>query len=430
MFRQIVQKELRSTDPTVLRKLRNDATAALTFPFALIPIDDCDEQVANNYNLHMRIGELRRRLEQYDMTDAFQILQFSPTVPDIPLPSTISLLDNWDGITEDMLSQHVLFLRRYGQIWDVQNLDWSLELMENSCEQALHNKIREDLLGCATWKSSGPYFFYCMIQRIVSSTEVAVMAMTDRIKSMKITSFPGEDVTVATGQLKMAILRLDTIQKLPVDINTHILKVMQTSSIKAFSSFFLQLEVNLKQLPAFNMSQFAMKPDAILALADRTYLDLKETSQWTKTTDAPAGFNADVSQCPPVDTDGGVASPTDGSNTKRKYWKLTPPTDGQSEEVVRNGKHLFWCAKCRRWNPTHKTTDHVSKKDLLLRQAQELLQQQAQPPTTTSVNSVTPSVNSDNTAPTLSSNGAMANISAYNLSNLRRAQFQSHFKKE
>ena len=64
--------------------------------------------------------------------------------------------------------------------------------MENSCEFSLHNRLREDLLGCATWKNSGPYFYYLMIKRIISSTKAAVTVMTDRIKNMKLTAFPGE----------------------------------------------------------------------------------------------------------------------------------------------------------------------------------------------------------------------------------------------
>ena len=60
---------------------------------------------------------------------------------------------------------------------------------------------------------SGPYFFYLMMRRIISSTDIAVIAMVDRIKNMRLTNSPGEDITSATGQLKMDIKRLDIIQK-------------------------------------------------------------------------------------------------------------------------------------------------------------------------------------------------------------------------
>ena len=282
MFRHITKKESRPTDTTLLRKLRSDATTALSTPFSLLPIDDSDEQVANNYSLHMRISELKRRLEQYDMQESFEILTFASPTSDVPLNKTISLLDNWDAVTESMIAHHIRFLRRYGQVWDVQNLDWSLELMENSCEDSLNNKLREDLLGCPIWKSSGPYLYYLMIRRIVSSTEAAVTAMTERIKNMKLTSFEGENVTTATGQLKMAVLRLDTINKLPSDINSQLLQVMQTSSVQAFTAFFLQLERNMQQISVFNLNPIQMGPDSILDLANSGYLEMKELGDWTK----------------------------------------------------------------------------------------------------------------------------------------------------
>ena len=73
------------------------------------------------------------------MIEAFEILQFSMMNPDTPLPETINILNNWDGVTEEVLARHIYFLRRFGQVSDVQNLYWTLELLENLCEESLHN---------------------------------------------------------------------------------------------------------------------------------------------------------------------------------------------------------------------------------------------------------------------------------------------------
>ena len=84
-----------------------------------------------------------RRTENARSEDEPQTtLAFNPGT-DVPLTTLVNLLDNWDTVTEPMLSKYILFLRKYGQIWDVQNLDWSLELMENSCESSLHNRLKE-----------------------------------------------------------------------------------------------------------------------------------------------------------------------------------------------------------------------------------------------------------------------------------------------
>ena len=80
----------------------------------LILLNDSEEQVVNNYNLHMKVGELCCRLEQYDMLEFFKILRFSPTAPDIPLTYTMNILEHWEGVTERDVALHVEFLQHYG----------------------------------------------------------------------------------------------------------------------------------------------------------------------------------------------------------------------------------------------------------------------------------------------------------------------------
>ena len=109
-------------DITKLTKLRNSATDPLANKFTIIPLDDSDEQIVNNYNLEMRINDLRRHLVQYDMSEVFKILSFpSSTVSTLmgaahPLPGTIDLLSNWGTISEADVMSHIRFLRNYGQV--------------------------------------------------------------------------------------------------------------------------------------------------------------------------------------------------------------------------------------------------------------------------------------------------------------------------
>ena len=80
----------------------------------------------------MRINELRGHLVQYDMIEVFSILQFPPSFNGEllhPLPDKIDLLSKWDSVSEDTLHAHIRFLRRHGQDWDFQNLDWSHEFI-------------------------------------------------------------------------------------------------------------------------------------------------------------------------------------------------------------------------------------------------------------------------------------------------------------
>ena len=72
--RALIPQDQRPTDQSKLSKLRENATSALQNNFDLVPLDDSAEQILNNYNLHMRVREFARRLQQYDMKDVFAIM--------------------------------------------------------------------------------------------------------------------------------------------------------------------------------------------------------------------------------------------------------------------------------------------------------------------------------------------------------------------
>ena len=100
-------------------------------------------------------------------------MQFADDSSTTPLPGTIDLLEQWDSLDINILERHIRFMHAYGQEYDLQNLTWTLELLENSCEQNLADKIQEDLVNVASSLECGPMFFYLMMKRIISSTEDA-----------------------------------------------------------------------------------------------------------------------------------------------------------------------------------------------------------------------------------------------------------------
>ena len=72
---------------------------------------------------------------------------------------------------------------------------------------------------------------------IISSSEDAVVAMTEKIKPMKVSDFPGEDVTKVTGQLKMAIIRLEVLSKVPEDLEKTLLGFFKQLQFKSLTLF-------------------------------------------------------------------------------------------------------------------------------------------------------------------------------------------------
>ena len=174
------------------------------------------------------------------------------------------------------------------------------------------------------------------MQEIISSTKDAVTSIIERV----LTTFKGENVSVATGdKLCMAILWLDILGKVHVDINKNVLDILQTSSVSKFTLFFHQLQINLKQIPSFNLATFK-----ILSMADATYCEYLDIGIWSLTKSTTGDTGAFMSKDAPKES------------TKKMNWKVVHQKDGEKEEKVIGGHNWWWCAKCCRWTHTHTHT--------------------------------------------------------------------------
>ena len=92
------------------------------------------------------------------------------------------------------------------------------------------------------------------MKRIKLSSEDTVVSLISKVKGIRIIDFEGENFPKAIGQIKLAIKRLEILDKVPADIERIVLDVLQTTSVPEFNRFFRQLHTNLKQLPDFILS--------------------------------------------------------------------------------------------------------------------------------------------------------------------------------
>ena len=51
--------------------------------------------------------------------------------------------------------------------------------------------------------------------------------MIDKVKTMKLLAFDGDNVSKATGQFRMAIKRIEVLNKVPIELNEHILTMLR-----------------------------------------------------------------------------------------------------------------------------------------------------------------------------------------------------------
>ena len=105
----------------------------------------------------------------------------------------------------------------------------SSDVLENSCEPELCEKVLEKMLGILDIEMGGPTFFYLMIWVIISTTEDAVHSLMKWVTKMKLTNYHGENVDTTTSHLHGALIPLKVVRKVPEDIVENLIEVFQTT---------------------------------------------------------------------------------------------------------------------------------------------------------------------------------------------------------
>ncbi len=114
---------------------------------------------------------------------------------------------NLEDVTES-----VAFMRMWGQDYEIDNLQWTEEVILNSCDETLSNKIKEQYRLLPRIKRGGPTAFFIMMSAIVSSTELATRALLSQLSNMKINELPGENVNLVISRIRGALIHLESIR--------------------------------------------------------------------------------------------------------------------------------------------------------------------------------------------------------------------------
>lgn len=273
-------------------KLHAMAITALPTKFALLNVTDNDEQLTNSYNLMMRTNEFFSRIEKYDMAEPFyRIVQEDEDDPGNILPDVINLREYITRVTEEQVRESNDFYSRHGQTYDVQNLMWTQELLENSCEDDLRDKVMESLTQIPQSEQGGPLFYFIMINLITSSTAEAARTLINRIRTLQIRDIPGENVFTAVSQVRGALRQLTIVNAVPVDIQFILIDIFNKTSSISFNETFniLNGQIRIQRLRDPNILE-QYSPESILRLAESNYRELIEKGEWNAPTKAGSSF--------------------------------------------------------------------------------------------------------------------------------------------
>ena len=182
------------------------------------------------YDLHMRIEALSKALTSYDMLDVFQVipqetilrlssaldllfdcqsdeeqaataLALNPT--DTVLVATnstrirataraesqlsaikinsVNLITSFQDLDETAIRQSNRYYAMYGSPATVENLSWSGERCLETCEDALKDKIREQLVGVSVLENGGPLVLKLALDLVMDIDDSALRALTQNL---------------------------------------------------------------------------------------------------------------------------------------------------------------------------------------------------------------------------------------------------------
>ena len=124
-----------------------------------------------------------------------------------------------------------------------ENIALTLEFLRNNTGVELWGKAYEEHQEYRAYQQGGPLMLFLIMKRILDVSEASILALVLRIKEMKLSKMPGEDVEEAVSMIKATIKVLvqcstDVRNFVPDDIEVLVLKVFQTSSLKEFNEIF------------------------------------------------------------------------------------------------------------------------------------------------------------------------------------------------
>jgi uncharacterized membrane protein YgcG len=397
----LVRREQRDTMiKDRLQKYHEAAVSTLPVKFSLLTMSDDKDKLKNPYNIMRRNQDFFNRLDKFDMAVTFtEVLLFNN---DDLSDARKNLRENYTNITIDEIRKSNRYYNMYGQDYDVQDLGWTQELLENSCEPSLRDKVMEKITLYPRDEQGGPLFYRIMMELITTTTDQATRTMITRITNMKIRDIAGEDISQAVSSIRGALRHLTSVNSVPHDFRSILIDTFKKTSVPEFNDIFNVLTSNIRL-----NSNYDVSIEKVLETAEATYHEMKERGIWNAPTqarglvtcwncseeghsahDCPKPRNEETIKKNRDKFDGGRGSGRGGrsggrSGRGRGYGRgrgggrggngrgsssnmeqlqkdplKTPPTKKGLTTLDFNGVRHIWCHKCGGWNTNHLTNAH------------------------------------------------------------------------
>ena len=407
----IISRADRSTQTSrVLAKIREGAESGLEFKFALLSMSVGGKPghffVGDTHLLSKLLDSSLHHLERYDMQHIFtefpRIDWSDPAHPIFDPALTVNLLSDYDSISPVDVAKTTQFLRQRIPPQELlalqQDLDWSTEFYLSSCvhskdgANSLRDQVHADyvaMLRDYPLSRGGPLVLRLLLARVSASDAITLRALSNNLKSIKVSNIEGEDIKFLCQQLEAFLLRLEAANKIPDQVSLELCGIFATSSDSEFSGIFGDMRRELLRRPDSLSWREVLKdakdiyerlclnekwchvnhPDGSSASKNESFFqaEIVKAVQSMLLADGGSSFNLGTSSDSKSDHDrssGLKRGPLfDYPNPKTGDTKIQ--SDPNRWEKMHDGKSHHWCGKCNggkgRWTYgrlRHHTDEH------------------------------------------------------------------------
>ncbi|KAG7343783.1 hypothetical protein IV203_021791 [Nitzschia inconspicua] len=353
-------------------------------------------------DFHANLEVVSRHLLQYDLYEVFRLVKPLPAPPTAfftdmsATPPTVSaqLADDRPDLfaqygvlkLTDVLASNARFRTWSADAWICPNLELSASYLYARMAPDLRSTLRAKHDAFPSAQQGGPLLLYLLINQVVADNESAGRVLVDRLRTVTISSYPGEDITKVVTHLRALVRSLKAIRRrdasgreisfVPSDLTKQLYAIFATASCPAFTSYFANRFYEERNAELFDVDRTYAWTDAelLLSAAERLYHDLLTHGDWhgtkqnhatfpafTSPTDAAAFLtrvhchNCDgphlLRACPQPRDEARISANRKRMDKTRKLARKTTPASSTASAPASNTATL---ARCSKWPPRPK----------------------------------------------------------------------------
>jgi hypothetical protein len=196
-------------------------------------------------NLNTQLKALEAHCYSHDLSEAFTIVVPLDVTNEATIETeTYNLFRDYATLHPAMIANSNVWLNTWPQDTAIhQNLQITFEFIRSNTDPALWAKALEDHDEFLPVQQGGSLILYFVLKRLLDVGESSLDFLRKRVRAIKLTDLPGENVEDAVSLIKSTVKVLlqcstDIRNHLPDDFPETVLKVFQTSSSPAFNQVF------------------------------------------------------------------------------------------------------------------------------------------------------------------------------------------------